>query len=94
MPSQGSQAGSQRPDRLVTPTLCGAEDRMLLFAAEADDDDTKEDMLRDFWKDEMANFEYTMTNATTGEPIEGAGAIVAPTFSRDKVLGAFENDCV
>ena len=64
------------------------------LAAEADDDDTKEDMLRDFWKDEMANFEYTMTNATTGEPIEGAGAIVAPTFSRDKVLGAFENDCV
>jgi hypothetical protein len=36
----------------------------------------------------MTAFEYTMTNATTGEPIEGAGAIVAPTFSRDKVLGA------
>ena len=81
--------------KISTATLCAL---LVLasgaLAAEADDDDTKEDMLRDFWKDEMANFEYTMTNATTGEPIEGAGAIIAPTFSRDKVLGAFENDCV
>ena len=55
--------------KIFTATLCAL---LVLasgaLAAEADDDDTKEDMLRDFWKDEMANFEYTMTNATTGEP--------------------------
>ena len=38
----------------------------------------------------MSSFEFTMTNATSGEPIAGAGAIVVPTFSGSMVdVGVF-----
>ena len=54
-----------------------------------DDDDTKEDMMADFYE-KLESFEFTMTNATSGEPIAGAGAIVVPTFSGSMVdVGVF-----
>lgn len=55
-----------------------------------DDDDSKMDMLSDFFQTLTGTFEFTMTNASTGEPIEGAGAIVVPTFSGSTVdVGVF-----
>ena len=54
--------------------------------AMSDDDDTVKDMVTDFFEAEYSRYAFTMVNETTGEPIEGAGAIVAPTFSRDKTL--------
>lgn len=65
-----------------------------VFVVEVDDDDMKEDMLWDFWKDEMVNFEYMMMNVIMGELIEGVGVIVVLMFLCDKVFGVFENDCV
>ena len=54
-----------------------------------DDDDTKDDMMADIYE-KLESFEFTMTNATSGEPIAGAGAIVVPTFSGSMVdVGVF-----
>ena len=51
-----------------------------------DDDDSAADMVKDFFAEEYARYAFTLVNETTGSPIEGAEAIVAPTFSRDKTL--------
>lgn len=75
---------------LLSALAVDADDSMAMMNDTPDDDDTQADMFGDFFREEYASYSYLMTNATTGEPIEGAGGIVAPTFSRDKVkVGVF-----